>query len=512
MKYKLLKFFTIIKTFGLIYGLRKLLLFIFRPFSNLITKSEFLLNLRYSAIPSLLSPFYFNKPKLFKINSSELIEKVKEFWYSNAQTSAPGWGRNEVSSTGPDYFDLDGEKISRKDIFTYGGPNPKFTCPICQKCEWLSRVRQKNLFIHHHCPQAKQCQSFCEKQGNDLWTHYHQNFDFSIGCRFDLPAAKCLFLRPNTARDDILKPRCDQGILVNARRFAYVFQRDIIERPVGIKWTDYDFLWVFIDSFNQKFARPKIPVILYGHDFWTENKMFQWVIDWLKPDVFLTSYPTQWRENFKFPPKTKIVFFPLFPSLFFTRSNLTNKKFDLLVIGATTSPVYKARLDLDKQILQLKNKYKIEFSHHLGLLGSSWSGPTFYFDAITKSPVYYLNKWSEYLGRAKYVIFGRIADPKKQFLVWKYYETLGSGAVPIFPEVPDLKLLGVKPFEHYIPFSEVENNNEKLTYFLDNYEKYQYIAKNAVKWYQENCDKRLFEEFENLIREITNYKYPKRLI
>jgi len=493
MKYKFLKFFAIIKTFGIFYGLRKFLLFIFRPLTNLITKSEFLLNLRYSAIPSLLYPFYFSGPKLFKINSSELIEKVKEFWHSNT----------------PGHFDLDGEKISRKDIFTYGGPNSQFTCPICQKCEWLSRVRQRNLFISHNCPQAKQCQSFCEKQGNDLWTHYHQNFDFSIGCRSDLPAAKGLFLRPNVARDNILIPCCDQGILVNTRRFTYAFQRDIIERPVNVKWANYDFLWVFINSFSQRFARPKIPVILYGHDFWTENKMFQWVIDWLKPDIFLTSYPTQWRESFKFPSKTKIVFFPLFPSLFFTRSNLANKKLDLLVIGAITSPVYKPRLELDKQISQIKNKYKIEFSHHLGLLGNSWLGPTFYFDTITKSPVYYLNKWSEYLGLAKYVIFGRMKFP---ILAWKYYETLGSGAIPIFPEVPDLKLLGVKPFEHYIPLSEVENNNKKLTQYLDNYEQYQYIAKNAVKWYQENCDKRLFEEFENLIREITNYKYPKRLI
>ena len=32
------------------------------------------------------------------------------------------------------------------------------------------------------------------------------------------------------------------------------------------------------------------------------------------------------------------------------------------------------------------------------------------------------------------------------------------------------------------------------------------------KTWQENLDKMLFEDFENLIREITNYKYPKRLL
>ncbi|MGB9743305.1 MAG: hypothetical protein ACPLW9_01150 [Minisyncoccales bacterium] len=496
IKNKTIRFFNNVKFFGWRYGLRQLILFIFRPFSNLIRKSEFLLNFRYGFLPSLIYSIYCSGPKLFKINSTDLMEKVKEFWYSN----------------NPGYFDLDGEKISRKDIFIYGGPNFRFTCPICQKAEWLSRVRQKNLFISHNCPQAKECEDVCKKQGDDLWTHYHQNFDFGIGCRSDLPAAKCLMLRPNASRDKILSPRCDQGILVSWRRFAYAFQRDIVERPVGIKWTNYDFLWVFIDSFSQKFSRPKLPIILYGHDFWTEDKSFQWVIDWLKPDIFLTSYPTQWRENFKFSPQTKIVFFPLFPSLFFTRPNLEKKKLDLLVIGATTSPIYKERVILAKQIRKLNSKYKVEFSHWTGALSSLWQGPAEYIDPISKKTVRYLNKWSEYLSSARYVIFGKIADPKKQFLLWKYYETLGSGAIPIFPEVPDLKLLGVKPFEHYIPLSEVEGNNDKLTYYLDNYEKYRHIAENAVNWYKENCDKMLFEDFENLIREITNYKYPKRLI
>jgi len=113
------------------------------------------------------------------------------------------------------------------------------------------------------------------------------------------------------------------------------------------------------------------------------------------------------------------------------------------------------------------------------------------------------------LGSAKYTIFGRMKYP---ILVWKYYETLGSGAIPIFPEVPDLKLLGVKPFEHYIPLSKIEGDSERLKYFLDNYDKYKYIAENAVRWYEQNENKLLFGDFEEVIRELTNYKYPKRLI
>lgn len=63
-----------------------------------------------------------------------------------------------------------------------------------------------------------------------------------------------------------------------------------------------------------------------------------------------------------------------------------------------------------------------------------------------------------------------------------------------------------------ISLSEVEGNNKRLTYYLDHYNDFKYIAKNAVKWYNENSDKMQFEGFENTIREITNYKYPKRLI
>lgn len=477
---------------GVIWTLKLFLSFFFRPIENLIQKNEFLLNLRYGFLPNLISSFYEPKPRVLKITSTQLMERVREFWYSNI----------------PGDFDLGGEKISRRDIFIYGGPNPEFTCKICQKYEWLSRIRQKNLFLPHSCPYSKKCEDLCKKQGNELWTHYHQNFDFSIGCNFNLNTPKGLFLIPNFSYRN-LTPRCDLGFLVSLRRFAYAFQRDIIKRPVNIDWQKYDFLWVFIDLFGQKFSRPNIPVILYGHDFWpVPNRLYQWVIDWIKPDVFLTSYPSQWKQCFKFPSKTKVAFYPLFPSMFFTRSNLKEKTIDLLVIGAISSSVYKSRIELDRQISQLINKYRIEFSHRVGYLGSSWQGPAYYLDSKGES-LRYLNKWLEYLGLARYVIFGIHKHP---ILVWKYYETLGSGAIPIFPEVPDLKLLGVRPFEHYIPLSEVEGNNEKLRYYLDHYEDYKYVAQNAVEWYKSNSDKMLFEDFENLIREITNYKYPKRLI
>jgi len=484
---------------GILYAFKKIIIFLLRPFSGLIQRSEFLVNLVYGVMPSCWQKlsFYRKTSKILKLPQSKLVKEVRRFWYGNI----------------PGHFDLDGDKISRKDIFVYGGPNPKFACPICQKSEWLSRVRQKNLFQPHNCSQAKECEELCKKQGNELWTHYHQNFDFMIGCNPDLPAPKCLFILPKSSYKRFLVSRCDQGFLVGKRRFATAFQADIVcEPPLNVNWSDYDFLFMSNEGNNPKFPRPDIPIILYGHDFYFENKGYQWVIDWVKPDIFLTSYPTQWKENYRFSAKTEIMFYPLFPSLFFTRPNLNKKKLDILVIGAIASSVYKPRLALSKQIIRLRDRYRVEFSHHVGMLGNIWRGPVSYTESGTQTRINYLNKWSEYLGSAKYVIFGRIADPKKQFLVWKYYEALGSGAIPIFPEVPDLKHLGIRPFEHYIPLSEIEKNNGKLKYYLDNYEKFKYIAENAVRWYKKKESKLLIEGFEEVIRKVTNYKHPKRLI
>jgi len=499
MNYKLYILKKDLKEQGALYALNRIISYLFRPLTNLMKRSIFLINFWYGTLPNLKEklPFYKPDPKFIKFPQTDLMQQVRKFWYNNLS----------------DDFDLDGEKISRKDIFTYGGPNPRFTCPICQKCEWLSRVRQKNLFQPHNCSQTKECENLCKKQGDELWVHYHQNFDFFIGCDPQLPAPKCLYICsvPDRIYSKIFDftRNCDVGNLVNGRRFAYACQVDVVQKPININWSKYDFLFMTNDGNNQKFSRPDIPIILYGHDFWEKKAGYQWVIDWVKPDVFLTSYPSQWKENFKFPPPTKIVFLPLFPSLFFTQTNLEKKGLDLLVIGATANPVYKPRIELSKQISQLSSKYRIEFSHLVGAKGSEWYGPTEYIDSILNQKVHYLNKWSEYLGSAKYTIFGRMKYP---ILVWKYYETLGSGAIPIFPEVPDLKLLGVKPFEHYIPLSKIEGDSERLKYFLDNYDKYKYIAENAVRWYEQNENKLLFGDFEEVIRELTNYKYPKRLI
>ena len=489
---KLRIFSADLKERGVAYSFKRLVIFVFRPITNLVKRNRALTEFFYGIFPKLI--LFPASSGLIKFEQTELVQAVREFWYKNT----------------PGDFDLDGEKITRRDIFTYGGPNQKLSCSICQKSEWLSRARQRNLFIPHSCRQARGCEILCARQGDELWTHFHQNFNFSFGCDPDLPAPRCLYVDQKPERN-FLNPHCDTWAALTLRRLSYSCQVDIVKRPAKINWQNYDFLFTVNGGSNFKFPRPPIPVVLYGHDFWPlENKNFQWMIDWIKPDIFLSACIGPWRENYKFPYHTKLVFYPFFDSLFFARPNLGKKERDLLVIGAkTSSAMYGQRIVLNKQISKLTDQYWIEFSQLDGAGNVFREGPVFRQDARSGANIRFLNKWSEYLGLSNFVIFGRMKYP---VLVAKYYEVLGSGAIPVFPEVPDFKYLGIKPFEHYIPLSEVEGNNRKLAYFLDNYEKYKGIAKNAVNWYKENSDRMIFNDFENMVRDITGYHFPKRLI
>jgi len=287
---------------------------------------------------------------------------------------------------------------------------------------------------------------------------------------------------------------------------------EVADGAHGIDWPKYDFLFTVNTAHNPRFERPDLPIILYCHDCWLADSGYQDVIDWLEPDVLLTPYPTPWRENMRLPERTRMEFAPFAPSLFFSRPNLRveDKRVDLLVIGALQFPIYALRIALSAQIRPLAKKYKIEFSHHLGCKRNVWDGAA--IEQTKFGPIRYLNQWSAYLGSAKFVIFGRLASDQHQFVLGKYYESLISGAIPIFPEVPDLELLGVKPFEHYIPLSEVEGNNERLAHFVDHYDDYLHIAKNAVDWSLAHMDRLLFDDFESVVHDVTSRKFPKRLI
>jgi len=116
---------------------------------------------------------------------SRLLRRAREFWFNNVPSEF--------------VFDMIASKknVSRAAIHKYGGPSPEFDhCPICQKSEWGSRLVQTNLFIEHKCKTAKQCHEICEKQGNDKWLNWHQNFGFAEGFTGPLDAPKCLLLLP----------------------------------------------------------------------------------------------------------------------------------------------------------------------------------------------------------------------------------------------------------------------------------------------------------------------------
>jgi len=72
--------------------------------------------------------------------------------------------------------------------------------------------------------------------------------------------------------------------------------------------------------------------------------------------------------------------------------------------------------------------------------------------------------------------------------------------------------LGIQPNEHYIPLSEIWRNNTRLEQLLSHPDDYAHIAKNAVAWCEENAEKMQFDGFEDLVREVTGKRYPKRLL
>jgi len=302
----------------------------------------------------------------------------------------------------------------------------------------------------------------------------------------------------------------DQGRIAWVRQWAIACQYDLIQmrmeephREIGC----YDFIFTYCSSSGYTpFPRSDtVPLLMYGHDMWKGRKKRQAMIDDLKPDVFWTPYLSSCKAHYSFPSKTQLVFRPLPAGTFLTRPNLDieKKKFDLLVIGATGSTIYQPRKDLGEQIRKItKKSLRINVHNKAGANRAKHTGSVY----AGSRP--YITAWSEFLGSSRYVIFDGISE-EPQPLFFKYYETLGSGAVPIFPNAPDLELLGVEPWKHFIPVEEYRGNNEGLIKLLE--EDHSDIAENAVKWYLENADVMLYDWFEDMIHEmIKNKSYQKR--
>jgi len=330
----------------------------------------------------------------------------------------------------------------------------------------------------------------------------------ATGVDVDLDAPKgALMLREGASQHEwFWSFNCNAGMATFRQKLAFVSQADTEVTAACEDWSPYDWIWMVNKGEMALFDRPPLPLVLYCHDMWRGNK--QEALDHFQPEVILTPFPTPWRQNLRIPDASKVVFTPACPAPFFARPNLdpAKKKWDLLVIGALGSDFYVPRRALNAQLEELPDRFKVWHSHEVGSKRARWFGP---LDDDTHC---YMNKWSAKLGAAKFVIFGPCAGRAKEMLLIKYYECLASGAVPILPEVRDLEYIGVQPMVHYIPFHLVDGNNRVLAYLLDYYENFQYIAKSAVKWYEENAHRLVFESFQNVIEFVTNGKYPKRLL
>ena len=212
----------------------------------------------------------------------------------------------------------------------------------------------------------------------------------------------------------------------------------------------------------------------------------------------------------KIPDGTDARLYAVNASNLFTSPNLdkSQKPLDLLCIGAMskgpTGP-YGPRIDGHKQVLKLAPRFKVSHSHKAQFGFASTNEPL-------SDERRFLNFYSKHLGQAKFVFFGPCQGLAKEALLIKYYEVLGCGAIPIMPTVADLGLIGVEPNVHYLPFDRVANDNRRLEQWLDQYDRFYHIARNATQWHRANADSLLFDHFEDMVSAITSDQYPQRLI
>lgn len=426
-------------------------------------------------------PDYLSRP-------SQLLLAVRAFWFGN------------VAGT----FDLDGRPVRREEIHLHGGPSPEFNdCDTCQKAEWLSRLNGRNHYRKHSCPTGQRCHILCSYQGDDAFTHYHQNFGYAARVDMTLNAAKCAMFQPAKGIKFIWSHHCDQSVHVFLRQFAQACQFDVVGFGEKIEPSRYNFAFVVMGPTKAEIP-PGLPIVMYGHDLWKQPSDRQALIDHVRPDVFWTPFLSSWKAHYRFPAKTRLVFRPVPASQFFTRPNLDKKSLDVLCIGCTGNPIYDPRLQLSRQLAILASKWRIKLHHPGGARRAKHIG------SVRSDKIPYCNAWSELLGSARYVAFDGIRQ-EPQPVFYKYYEVLGSGAVPIMPQAPDLKLLGIEPWVHYIPVSEIRGNNKRMVDLLEHYNEHKHIAEAAVSWHKENADRLLFEGIGDLVRDITGHAYPRRL-
>lgn len=437
-------------------------------------------------------------PLVFQ-GTSELLERARAFWYNNEPAIRMG-----------------GLEVTRGEVWTYGGPSPQFNrCPTCQGSEWLSRLLQGNLFEPHGgCPTAGACEALCRKQGDERYTQVHQNHWFLSPCDPKLNAPQCVCVLNDRWYDVFFQPGGSHVTINKRRAFARAFQADMyrFSQWREIDWDRYDLLYLENSRNVPLLPRPDIPILMYGHDHWKGNP--QEALDHYRPDVLLTPFPYLWKRNVRIPGPTetwggtRVELYAAGASTFFTRPNTdpARKAIDLLCIGALSKGPdgpYGPRMAFHEQVLKLPARYKVG---HMHAAQFGYAHP----DEPLGEARTMLNAYSERLGQARYVAFAPCQGMAEGGMWIKYYECLGSGAIPIVPEIPDLDLLGVRPGVHYIPYAEVEGNNARLAWYLDHYEEHRHIGEAAAAWHAEHADDLLFGGFERVVRSLTGKRYPAR--
>jgi hypothetical protein len=416
-----------------------------------------------------------------------LLHKARAFWYNNR----------------PGVFSIGSTKIGRRAFQAFGGPSGELRdCEICQRSEWLSRVTRENHFKPHKCPTADVCKERCEKQGDPLWEHWHQDFTYMYRVDNSLNAPKCAFLVTQLTKARFSDRICDQGVINFKRQLAQACQVDMIRAVKKGMGNKYDFMLMMCRP-GYRFKRPDIPIIMYAHDLWKQHGKLQETLNRVQPDYFLTPFPSSWIHKYKLPSHTKVRFYCFSASQFFTRPNLSKDKEKMLILAGTiNAKIYSPRKKL-YDFVETAVGDRATLWKNVGHIRNFHTGPA------KTDKLRYLGWWSALLGEHKYAMFGAIADnPQPVFI--KHYELLGSGAVPIFPVSPDFKYLGIEPMVHYIPLRTVTTGSDKLHHFFSHYPEYRRIAVNAVKWHKKNADRLLFDRFEDVIIEATSAKYPRR--
>lgn len=410
------------------------------------------------------------------------------------------------------HFDWHGRLFPRAAVHLHGGPNPELnSCLICQADEWASRIGQRQTWMPDHgCAITDPARTLISRQGSPDWPHFQVNYWYAAHAGDEAGAPRCAMVEPIKGNAFIFGHHCDQSVHVWMRQMAQVCHYDVLCGGGVSDFKRYDFALVVNSGSDVEEAMPLppagFPTIMYGHDLWKRRQERQRYLDQVKLAVLWTPFPSSWKAHFHIPEETKIVFRPVPASSYFTSPNLDDgmKELDLLVVGAMGAPIYGPRIELDAQLEDFAANFRVRFSHHGGSRRARWEGK------VNEDKMPYMNAWSAYLGKARYVIFGPIAE-EPQPVFYKYYECLGSGAVPIMPDAPDLALLGVRAWEHFIPLSHVWGSKARLLEVLRAYEEHRHIAENAVLWHTQNADRLLFDNIDEVVEAVTGARFPRRL-